>query len=149
VRALALAALLLAAPFQAPGRAAEIAAFAVTGDAILLPLGGHAGDAARGEATVRDRETGNCLICHSIPVAAERFQGDLAPPLAGVGSRLTAGQIRLRLVDPTLLHPQAIMPAYHRVHGLLHVDPRYTGRPILTARDIEDVVAYLVTLKEP
>ncbi|WP_431302115.1 sulfur oxidation c-type cytochrome SoxX [Sediminicoccus sp. BL-A-41-H5] len=139
----ALALLLLATPASA-----EVARFSVTGDAIEAPLVPSPGDAARGEAIVKNRETANCLICHAIPDARERFMGDVGPSLAGVGSRLTPGQIRLRLVDPTRLNPAAIMPAYHRMEGLTRVDPRYAGRPVLTALEIEDVVAYLARLKE-
>lgn len=127
---------------------AEVAPFVVTGDAIEAPLVTLEPDATRGGLIVRNRETANCLICHAIPDARERFMGDLGPPLAGVGARLSAGQIRLRLVDPTRLNPSAIMPAYHRTEGLRHVDARYLGRPVLTAMEIEDVVAYLASLKE-
>ncbi len=126
---------------------AQVAAFVVRGDAIGAPLGGLHGDALRGERIVRDRETGNCLICHAIPEPAEPFQGDIGPPLAGVGLRLTPGQIRLRLVDPTLLNPATVMPAYHRIDGLRRVDARYAGRPVLDAQAIEDVVAYLSGLR--
>jgi sulfur-oxidizing protein SoxX len=135
---------LLAAP-----AAAQLATFMVTEDAIEAPLDGLRGDRARGEAVVRNRETANCLICHSIPGTAERFMGEVGPPLAGVGARLSAGQIRLRVVDPTLWNPQAVMPAYHRAEGLLRVDPRYRGQPVLTAQEVEDVVAYLSELKAP
>ena len=139
---LALLALGLAA--AASGAASPLA----PDDAIEAPLEGLAGDAARGEAVVRNRETANCLICHAIPATAERFMGDIGPPLAGVGSRLMPGQIRLRLVDPTRVNPQAIMPAYYRTEGLLRVDPRFRGRPVLTAQEVEDVVAYLSGLQE-
>ncbi|WP_206667459.1 sulfur oxidation c-type cytochrome SoxX [Muricoccus nepalensis] len=120
----------------------------VAGDAIAAPLDGLAGDPARGEAVVRNRETANCLICHAIPGTAEPFMGDVGPPLAGVGSRLSPGQVRLRLVDPTRVNPGAIMPAYHRTEGLRRVDPRYRGEPVLSAQEVEDVVAYLAGLKE-
>jgi sulfur-oxidizing protein SoxX len=147
--AIALPAGIGAVVVAAPGLArAQVAAFTVTGDAIEAPLAGRAGDAARGEALVRDRETGNCLICHSIPDPRERFQGHIGPPLAGVGRRLTSGQIRLRVVDPTLLNERAIMPAYHRIAGLRNVDPRFAGRPVLDAQEIEDVVAYLSALRD-
>jgi sulfur-oxidizing protein SoxX len=132
----------------ATSASAEVARFTVTGDAIEAPLVPTAADAARGEAIVRNRETANCLICHSIPDQRERFMGDVGPALAGVGARLSPGQIRLRLVDPTRLNPDAIMPAYHRTEGLRHVDARYLGRPVLSAVEIEDVVAYLAGLKE-
>lgn len=127
---------------------APVARFVVSGDTIAMPLGGRIGDPRRGEAVVRDRETGNCLICHAIPVADERFQGEIGPPLGGVGARLSPAQIRLRVVDPTRLNPRAIMPAYHRIDGLVRVDPRWSGRPVLDAQEIEDVVAYLSTLKD-
>jgi len=126
----------------------EVAPFVVSGDGIAAPLGGLAGSAERGGRIVRNRETANCLICHTIPDPAEAFMGEVGPPLAGVGARLTPGQIRLRLIDPTLANPDAVMPAYHRVAGLAHVDARWRGRPVLSAQDIEDVVAYLSALKE-
>lgn len=135
--------LVLAVAAAAPPAVAQVAAFRVTGDAIEAPLDGRVGDPARGEAVVRDRESGNCLICHAIPLPQERFQGEIGPPLAGVGARLSPGQIRLRIVDPTRLNPRAIMPAYHRVDGLVRVDPRWAGRPVLDAQAVEDVVAYL------
>jgi L-cysteine S-thiosulfotransferase len=132
-----------------PARAEPLLPFAVAGDAVLAPLGGHVGDPDRGERLVRDRERGNCLICHQIPVPEERFQGDLGPPLAGVGSRLTLGQLRLRLIDQTRINPDTIMPAYYRTDGLIRVAPRYQGKPALTAAEIEDVIAWLATLKTP
>jgi sulfur-oxidizing protein SoxX len=143
-RAAGVVALALAA---APGQA-QVARFEVAGDRIEAPLEGRTGDPVRGEAVVRDRETGNCLICHAIPVPAERFQGDIGPPLAGVGARLSPAQLRLRIVDPTRLNPAAIMPAYHRVNDLRRVDPRFAGRPVLDAQAVEDVVAYLSGLRE-
>ncbi|MGQ3353158.1 MAG: sulfur oxidation c-type cytochrome SoxX [Phreatobacter sp.] len=126
----------------------EVAPFVVSGDVVAAPLGGLAGSAERGGRIVRNRETANCLICHTIPDATEAFMGEVGPPLAGVGARLAAGQIRLRLIDPTLANPDAVMPAYHRTAGLVHVDARWRGRPVLSAQDIEDVVAYLSALKE-
>ena len=143
----ALALLLLATPASL-SIGAEVARFTVTGDAIEAPLTASPASATRGEAIVKNQETANCLICHAIPDARERFMGDVGPALAGVGTRLSPGQIRLRLVDPTRLNPEAIMPAYHRTEGLRHVDARYLGRPVLSAMEIEDVVAYLAGLKE-
>jgi sulfur-oxidizing protein SoxX len=127
---------------------AQIAPFTVTGDAIEAPLESRTGDAQRGAAVVRNRDTANCLICHTIPDTNERFMGDIGPPLAGVGARLTLAQLRLRVVDPTLLNDAAIMPPYHRAHDLTRVDERWRGRPVLTAQEVEDVVAYLATLRE-
>lgn len=125
-----------------------IADYAVTGDAIVEPLTPEAGNAARGRQIVLDRETGNCLICHKVPEPTEPFQGDLAPDLGGIGRRLTAGQIRLRLVDESRLNPQTLMPPYYRVDGLNRVAARYRSKPVLTAQEIEDVVAYLGTLTQ-
>src|SRR5262245_28005731 len=116
-------------------------------DAIPSPLTGTAGDASRGRAIVVDRQLGLCLLCHSGPFPEERFQGNLAPNLAGVGGRLSAGQIRLRIVDASRVNPQTIMPAYLRTEGLNRVAPTFRGKTVLSAAQIEDVVTYLVTLK--
>ena len=126
----------------------SIADVAVVGDEIRQPLAGKAGDAARGRQIVLDREAGNCLICHKVPEPAEPFQGDLGPDLGDVGKRLTAGQIRLRLADLSRLNPQTLMPPYHRVERLNRVAAKYKGKPVLTAQEIEDVVAYLGTLTQ-
>ena len=73
--------------------------------------------------------------------------GNVAPPLSGVGSRLTPGQLRLRVVDPTRVKPDVAMPAYYRTHSLDTVMQKYRGKPVLSAQQIEDVVAYLATLR--
>jgi sulfur-oxidizing protein SoxX len=124
-----------------------LAPYRVVGDAIPLPLGGEKGDAGRGRAIAFDPERGNCTICHPIPGGKPRLQGDVGPPLAGVAGRLTEGQIRLRIVDGTRINPSTIMPPYHRVEGLHRVGPAWRGKPILGAGEIEDLVAYLMTLK--
>jgi L-cysteine S-thiosulfotransferase len=116
-------------------------------DAIPSSLTGAAGDPAAGKKIVLDRHVGLCLLCHSGPFPEERFQGDLAPSLAGVGARLSAGQIRLRIVDASRVNPQTIMPAYFRTEGLTRVAPSQRGKTVLSAQQIEDVVAFLVTLK--
>ena len=120
---------------------------AVADDAIPSSLTGAAGDPAAGKKIVLDRHVGLCLLCHSGPFPEERFQGDLAPSLAGVGARLSAGQIRLRIVDASRVNPQTIMPAYFRTEGLTRVAPSQRGKTVLSAQQIEDVVAFLVTLK--
>jgi sulfur-oxidizing protein SoxX len=126
----------------------QLAPFDVRGDAIEAPLGGLVGDAARGRLIVKDRTIGNCLICHAAPEPDELFMGDVAPPLQGTGSRLTRGQIRLRIVDQSVINPSTVMPPYYRVQGLRNVGPRWRGQPGLTAQQVEDVVAYLATLKD-
>jgi sulfur-oxidizing protein SoxX len=107
------------------------------------------GDAARGRRIVQDREGGDCTICHAMPLPQRQFHGSIGPPLDGVGNRYSAGELRLRLVDPKRLNPDTIMPAYHSVAASHRVDARYRGKPILTAQQIEDVVAYLLTLRSP
>ena len=124
-----------------------LAGNALAGDSIPASLTGAKGDAARGRAIVANRQVGLCLLCHSGPFPEERFQGDLAPDLTSVGARLSEGQIRLRIVDSTKVNPQTIMPAYHKSEGLRRVAPAYRGKTVLTPEQIEDVVAYLITLK--
>lgn len=125
---------------------AAVAAHAAE-DAIDAPLQGLRGDAARGRAIVADRTRGLCLLCHRGPFPEERAQGDLGPDLAGTGDRWTEGQLRLRIVDARRANPASVMPPYHRVDGLERVAPAFRGRPILDAQQVEDVVAFLVTLR--
>jgi sulfur-oxidizing protein SoxX len=117
-------------------------------DAIPESLTGAKGDPARGRAIVANRQVGLCLLCHSGPFPEERFQGELAPDLKGAGARWSEGQLRLRIVDSSRINPTSIMPAYHRTDGLTRVAPTFRGKSILTAEQIEDVVAYLTTLKD-
>jgi sulfur-oxidizing protein SoxX len=119
----------------------------VVGDAIPEPLTATPGDPARGREIVASRQTGLCLLCHTGPFPEDRFQGNLAPDLAGAGSRWSAGQLRLRIADARQLNPQTIMPAYHRSSGLQRVGPAWRGKNLLTAQQVEDVVVYLETLK--
>jgi sulfur-oxidizing protein SoxX len=121
--------------------------YEIVSDAIPASLTGSTGDALRGRAIVVDRQKGLCLLCHSGPFPEERFQGNLAPDLKGVGARWSAGQLRLRLVDSRKLDAGTIMPAYYALDGLDRVAPAYRGKPILTAGEIEDVVAFLATLR--
>ena len=111
-------------------------------------LTGARGDSVRGRAIVANRLVGLCLLCHSGPFPEERFQGTLGPDLKGAGTRWSAGQLRLRMVDSTRLNPDSIMPPYYRVDGLTRVAPAFLGKPVLSAEQIEDVVAYLATLRD-
>jgi L-cysteine S-thiosulfotransferase len=111
-------------------------------------LTGAKGDPARGRAIVANRQVGLCLLCHTGPFPEERFQGDLAPDLKGAGARWSEGQLRLRIVDSGRVNPASIMPAYHRSEGLVRVAPAWRGKTILSAEQIEDVVAFLMTLKD-
>lgn len=127
---------------------AALAPYTVTEDAIAQSLTGQPGDAARGRAIVANRQVGLCLLCHSGPFPEERFQGDLAPTLAGAGARWSEGQLRLRIVDARRLQPHSIMPAYYRVDGVHRPGAAWRDRTILSAQQIEDVVAFLRTLRE-
>lgn len=120
---------------------------AVVGDAMPLSLTGASGDAARGRAIVGNRQVGLCLLCHSGPFPEERFQGDLAPSLNGAGGRLSEAQLRLRIVDSGRVNPASIMPAYFKTEGLTRVAPAFAGKPVLSAEQVEDVVAFLKTLR--
>jgi sulfur-oxidizing protein SoxX len=131
--------LLLAALLGAAGAAAADG---------LPSLTGQPGDAGRGRAIVASRQQGLCLLCHPAPIPEERFQGNLAPDLRGVGARLSESQLRLRLVDPRRLNPETIMPAYQRAGGFERVGAAYRDKSILSAEQVEDVVAWLATLKD-
>lgn len=125
-----------------------LAPYTVVGDGIPASLTGAKGDAARGRAIVANRHVGLCILCHSGPFPEVRLQGDLAPDLRGAGSRWSEAQLRLRIVDARRLNPDTIMPAYYRIDGLDRVAAAWRGKPILTAGQIEDVVAWLVTLQD-
>jgi L-cysteine S-thiosulfotransferase len=105
------------------------------------------GNPAAGRAIVADRRVGLCLLCHQAPIAEERFQGNLAPDLAGIGSRYNAAQLRLRVADNKQLNPDSIMPSYLRTQGFNRIGTAWAGKSVLTPQQVEDVVAYLETLK--
>ena len=120
----------------------------VVGDAMPAPLTDRPGDAMRGRAIVADRTRGLCILCHSAPLPEVPFQGNLSPSLAGAGSRYDVGQLRLRIVDGRRLNPDTIMPPYGSMDGLDRVGTAWQGRTILGPQEIEDVVAYLATLRD-
>lgn len=127
-----------------------LSAAAAASDGIPNPLPGTtSGDTERGRAIVANRQLGLCLLCHSGPIPEEPFQGNLAPDLAGAGERSSAAQLRQRIVDPARINPATIMPAYFKKDGLSQVAPQYRGKTILSAQQVEDVVAYLQTLRTP
>jgi sulfur-oxidizing protein SoxX len=120
--------------------------YRIEGDAIPAPLGSASGDPLRGREVIAGRDA-NCLLCHAVAETGVRFMGNIAPPLSGVGARLSEGQLRLRVVDQSRLNPDTVMPSYYRIDGLVRVAPAFRGKPVLTAQQIEDVIAYLKTLK--
>jgi sulfur-oxidizing protein SoxX len=143
---------LLASWWAAGARAAEpprYFSWQVENFEIAAPLGGLTGVAERGRAIAADPLRGNCLACHDLPIPEEPFHGNLGPPLAGIAARQSVGMLRLHVVDQSRFNPQTVMPGYYRPFGQLHrVAPEYQGRTYLSAQEVEDVVAYLATLKE-
>ena len=134
-----------AAAFSA--QAGKFITYEIVDGAIPQSLTGKAGDAAKGRKTAINRKKGNCLACHVMPVPEQADHGEVGPPLNDVGGRLTAGEIRLRIVNPKVVNPDTIMPAFYRIHGLHRVQKKWKGKTIISAQDVEDIVAYLVTLK--
>jgi sulfur-oxidizing protein SoxX len=120
---------------------------AAANDAVDTPLTAQPGDPVRGREIVENRQVGACLLCHSGPFPAPHLQGTIGPSLAGVGARLTAGQIRLRLIDARKVNPDTVMPPYYVSDGLQQVGQAWQGKPALSAQQIEDVVAFLATLR--
>ena len=127
------------------GVAALAAALAFAADDALDKPLAREGDAARGREIFVAREGGHCVLCHVAPGVS--VAGNIGPSLFGVGSRLTPGQIRLRIVDITRVNPNAAMPAFHRTENVRRVAGSYAGRPALDAQQVEDLVAYLGTLR--
>ena len=107
-----------------------------------------AGDPDRGREVFLDRELGHCLLCHQVAQLDAPFQGNIGPDLSSVGERLSAAIIRKRIADPTTMNPETVMPANTRTDNLLDVDERYQGKPILDPRQLEDLVAFVASLKQ-
>jgi L-cysteine S-thiosulfotransferase len=124
------------------------ATYTVVGDGIPKPLTDDKPSVENGRRIVTERQQGLCVLCHSGPFPEARFQGDLATNLAGTGSRWSEAQLRLRMVDASRLNPQTIMPSYYRTEGLHLVGWQWQGQPVLSAQQIEDVVAFLRTLRD-
>jgi len=126
----------------------EIAsAVTITNGTINQPLSDRAGDPIRGRAIVLSRQTGLCILCHNGPFPEEQFQGNLAPELGASVAHYRTTQLRARLVNPAYFNPNTIMPAYYQTEGLTRVAPKYAGQTILTGQEIEDVIAFLETMK--
>jgi sulfur-oxidizing protein SoxX len=142
-----IAALLVSLAFASNARTEGLAPYKITGDGIVDSLTGAPGDATRGRALVLARTT-TCILCHSGPFPETRFQGDLAPDLADAGNRWTVSQLRLRMVDASRFNPDTIMPSYYRNDGFVRIGRNFAGKPILSAAEIEDIVAFLATLRD-
>ena len=125
----------------------NLAKFRVIADGIPEAIGGATGNAERGRALILGREAANCVLCHAVPDPGVRFSGNLGPSLGGVGRTFSVAQLRLRVVDSMRVNPTTIMPSYYRIDGFDQVAGAYRGKPILDAEQIEDIVAYLATLR--
>ena len=126
----------------------ERAAYRVTGDTITQPLSPITPSVAQGREVFVARTAGHCVLCHRVDGLAEAFQGDVGPDLSRIGARLDPGQIRLRIVDASRLNPATVMPPYFRRRGLHQVAAEYEGRTVLSAEQVEHLVAYLASLDE-
>lgn len=147
MRAILLICLILAA--TACGQKPLVPESAIQGDRIPAPLTQTAGDAIRGAQIFAARDQGHCVLCHQIGAIDVPFQGNVGPALDLVAARLDAAQIRLRIVDYQRVVDGALMPSYYRTDGFHQVGDPYKDKPVLTAQQVEDLVAYLVTLGAP
>lgn len=120
----------------------------VDGSSIPASLTGKAGDPVSGRKLSVNRKKGNCLACHKLPIPEQQFHGDVGPDLAGVASRYNEGEIRLRVVNSKVVNQDTIMPAFYRADGFHRVLKKFQGKSILSAPEVEDIIAYLTTLKD-
>jgi len=119
----------------------------VGGTNIPVSLTGKPGDPVNGKKIAINRKKGNCLACHNLPIADQPFHGNAGPELHGIGSRYTAAEFRLRLVNPKVINPNTFMPAFYRDYDFERVLKKFQGKTILSAQEVEDVIAYLVSIK--
>ncbi len=146
--ALAAIAVNLGLVLGAGAQAEELVKFEIVGgDRIDLSLTGQVGDPANGRKIAINRKLGNCLACHVLPIPEQPFHGEVGPDLSGVGGNLSEGEIRLRIVNPKVVNPDTIMPAFYRNDGFERVLKKFQGKTMLSAQQVEDVVAYMMTLK--
>lgn len=130
---------------------------------IRKPLSMVAGDVDRGLEIAADSSRGDCLSCHPVATILQKTKGgdpeqekkygahgSIGTSLDGIGTRFTEAQLRLIVADPKQAFPDTdiAMPAYHQVKELTDVHPQCKERPVLTAQEVEDVVAFLKTLKQ-
>ena len=110
-------------------------------------LTGKPGNAKKGRKLAVHRKKGNCLACHKMPIPEQQFHGEIGPDLAGVGSRYSAGELRLLIVNPKVINEDTIMPAFYKNTGFNAVLKKFKGKTVISAQDVEDIIAYLLTLK--
>ncbi|MBL6951268.1 MAG: sulfur oxidation c-type cytochrome SoxX [Alphaproteobacteria bacterium] len=145
--AVAVVAMAAAMPVVADAGVALVKYEVTGGESIAKSLTGKPGDAAKGRGLAIHRKKGNCLACHAMPIPEQSFHGNIGPDLAGVASRYSAGELRLRLVDATIVNKDTIMPAFYRTAGLHRVLKKFKDKTVLKAQEVEDILAYLLTLK--
>lgn len=136
----------LAGMIAVSAQAQEMANYTVVDGTIPQSLTGQPGDPVNGKKVVINRKKGNCLACHRMPIPEEQFHGETAPDLDGVGANLSEAELRMRLVDPKAINPDTMMPSFYSTnqHRVLKA---FVGKTIMDAQEIEDVIAYLMTLK--
>ena len=137
----------LALLLSSPASAADLKKYQINNDAIATSLTGKAGDPVNGKKLATNRKKGNCLACHSMPIPEQAFHGNIGPDLKGISSRYSEGELRLRIVNPKVLNSETIMPAFYKADGFNRVMKKFAGKTIITAQEVEDIVAYLMTLK--
>jgi sulfur-oxidizing protein SoxX len=132
-------------------RAAAVAALGLVlaAPAAMLPPPAAAADAERGKALALNRQKGFCLLCHPAPIPEERFQGDIGPDLAGAGDRWSPAELRERVAHARRVNPASVMPSYADTRDRRQVGAAWHDRPLLTGAEIDDVVAWLTTLRAP
>ncbi|MGC1495337.1 MAG: sulfur oxidation c-type cytochrome SoxX [Sulfitobacter sp.] len=131
-------------------------AVAFTEGAVEQSLSGTPGDAANGRIIVGDKGQGNCVACHEVADLADvPFQGEIGPMLDGAGDRWTEAELRGIVANAKMMFEDSVMPSFYKTEGFIRPGNAYTGDaaddtfgPLLSAQQIEDVVAYLATLKE-
>lgn len=121
--------------------------FMIKDGAIAKSLTGKPGNATNGRKLAINRKKGNCLACHVMPIPEQPYHGNVGPDLNGVASRLSEGEVRLRIVNPKVFNPDTIMPAFYRKDGFVRVLKKFKGKTMLSASDVEDLIAYTMTLK--
>jgi len=137
----------LALLLSSPASAADLKKYQINNDAIATSLTGKAGDPVNGKKLATNRKKGNCLACHSMPIPEQAFHGNIGPDLKGISSRYSEGELRLRIVNPKVFNSETIMPAFYKADGFNRVMKKFAGKTIITAQEVEDIVAYLMTLK--
>lgn len=124
-----------------------LVAYTITdGVSINDSLTGVAGDAENGRKLAINRKKGNCLACHVMPIKEQPYHGETAPSLYGVGNRLSEGELRMQVVNSKVTNPDTMMPSFYRTVGYNRPGKKFVGKTIISAQDVEDVVAYLLTL---